>query len=233
MKNARITAPALLLTALAALLGGGGLSRAQTPETAAPSGLPVRIEARFVDRATGQEAGWGATGQILIPPRPDDPTLQRWRQERAVATSLSRQSVTLAPGGRGLIRVGREIPFAGWFLRHGTDCGWLETGTEWREVESALEFEAGPPAADGTVRLSVTPEFCYLAGRSRRVVSFPGERVELLLTPGAEARFVAGTALEAFYGRLLAGYDPLRRVWPVELVLRADLADSTAAATGP
>jgi hypothetical protein len=218
MKNGRFGAA----LALACFLSGGRFSHAQTQATAAPAGAAVRIEARLLEQARGQEAGWGATGQILLPLSPSDPALQRWREAREVATSPSRQSVTLAPGGRGLVRVGREIPFAGWFLRHGTSCGWLEAGTEWREVESALEVEMGPPAADGSVRLAFTPEFSYLAGRSRRTVSFIGERVEVLLTPGVEARFEPGAALWAFYSRLLAGYDPLRRVWPVDLFLRAN-----------
>jgi hypothetical protein len=230
MKNGRSTATALVLLALAAFAGEARFTRAQGPEPGAAAAAAVRIEARFVDQATAQEAGWGATGQILVPLPPTDPALQRWRQARTVATSLSHQSVALAPGGRGLIAVGRQIPFAGWFLRHGTTCGWLEAGTEWREVESALEVEAGQPAADGTVRLSFTPEFSYLAGRSRRTVAFPGERVEIVLAPGTEARFVPGAAHEGFYGRLLAGYDPLRRVWPVDLVLRADIVESSASA---
>ena len=143
-----------------------------------------------------------------------------------MATSLSRQSVTLARGGRGLIRVGREIPFAGWFLRYGIRCNRLETSTEWREVESALEIEAWSQAADGTVRLEIAPEFSYLTGRTRRSVSFPDERTEVVVTPGAEARFAPPAALAAFYSRLLSGYDPLRRVWPVDLLLRADYVDS-------
>jgi hypothetical protein len=225
MKNGGFAALAAVLAALTVLLAGGRTALAQAPEpTVAPAAL-VRIEARFVERAGGSEAGWGATGQILLPPQPGDPALLRWRQARAVATSLSRQSVTLARGGRGLIRVGREIPFAGWFLRHGTRCGWLEAGTEWREVESALEIEAWPLAADGTVRLVITPEFSFLAGRSRRSVAFPDERTEIVVTPGTEVRFAPTASLEAFYRRLLAGYDPLRRVWPVDLILSADLID--------
>jgi len=227
MKNGRFAALAALIPALTILLAGGRPALAQSPESTVAPGVLVRVEAHFVDRVSGAEAGWGATGQILLPPQPGDAALLRWRQARAVATSLSRQSVTLAPGGRGLIRVGREIPFAGWFLRHGTRCGWLEAGTEWREVESALEVEAWSRAVDGTVRLVIAPEFSYLTGRSRRSVSFPDERTEIVMTPGVEVRFAPLAAVEAFYGRLLTGYDPLRRVWPVDLILRADLVDST------
>ena len=225
MKKRRSSAAAAAIAALLFLLAGGPKAHAQSPEPAGAAGSLVRIEARFVDRASCAEAGWGATGQILIPPQPGDPALLRWRQARVVATSLTRQSVTLARGGRGLIRVGREIPFAGWFLRHGIRSGWLETGGEWREVESALEVEAWPNAVDGTVRLVIEPEFSYLTGRSRRAVSFPDQRTEIVIKPGAEVRFAPTAALEAFYSRLLSGYDPLRRVWPVDLVLRIDLAD--------
>jgi len=227
MNNGTFAAMAMTMAALTLLLAGGSTARAQSPHPAVVPGALVRIEARFVERATGAEAGWGATGQILIPPQPGDPALQRWRQARAVATSLSRQSVTLPRGGRGLIRVGREIPFAGWFLRHGTRCGWLEAGTEWREVESALEVGAVSQAADGTVRLEIAPEFSYLTGRARRSVSFPDERTAFVVVPGAEVRFAPPAALEAFYSRLLAGYDPLRRVWPVDLLLRVDYVDPT------
>lgn len=227
MKNGRFAAMARTLPVLTILLAGGLDVRAQSPEPTVVPGVLVRIEARFVDRVSGTEAGWGATGQILVPPQPGDPALLRWRQARAVATSLSRQSVTLAWGGRGLVRVGREIPFAGWFLRHGTLCGWLEAGAEWREVESALEVGALSQGADGTVRLEIAPEFSYLTGRARRRVAFPDERTEIVVTPGTEVRFVPPAALAAFYSRLLAGYDPLRRVWPVDLVLRADLVDPT------
>jgi len=225
MKNGGFVAMARIIPALTILLAGGRTVCAQSPEPTAVPGVLVRIEARFVDRASGTEAGWGATGQILVPPQPGDPALLRWRQARAVATSLSRQSVTLARGGRGLIRVGREIPFAGWFLRYGTRCGWVEAGTEWREVESALEVEAWSQAADGTVRLEILPEFSYLTGRTRRSISFPDERTEIVVSSGTEVRFAPPAALAAFYSRLLAGYDPLRRVWPVDLVLRADLLD--------
>ena len=226
MKNDRFAALAMMVTALTVLLAGGVTASAQSPETTFVPGAPVRIEARFVDPASGTEAGWGATGQILVPSQPGDPALLRWRQARAVATSLSRQSVTLARGGRGLIRVGRGIPFAGWFLRYGTRCGWLEAGTEWREVESALEVAAVRQAVDGTVHLVIVPEFSYLAGRTRRSVSFPDERTEIVVAPGTEVRFAPPPALAAFYSRMLAGYDPLRRVWPVDLILRADYVDS-------
>ena len=225
MKNGGFTALAALLSALTLLLAGGLTVCAQPLEPTVVPGALVRIEARFVDRASGAEAGWGATGQILLPPQPGDPALLRWRQARVVATSLSRQSVTLARGGRGLIRVGREIPFAGWFLRYGTRCGWLEAGSEWREVESALEVVAVSQAVEGTVHLVITPEFSYLTGRTRRSVSFPDERTEILVTPGTDVRFAPPAALAAFYSRLLAGYDPLRRVWPVDLVLRVDYVD--------
>jgi hypothetical protein len=226
MKNGRFATLAMMLPALTLFLAAGPDVRAQSPEPTVVPGALVRIEARFLDQAGGLEAGWGATGQILVPSQPGDPALLRWRQARAVATSLSRQSVTLAREGRGLIRVGREIPFAGWFLRYGTRCGWLEAGTEWREVESALEVEALSQAADGTVHLGIAPEFSYLTGRTRRSVSFPDEHTELLLAPGAEIRFAPPAALAAFYSRLLAGYDPLRRVWPVDLIIRADYVDS-------
>ncbi|HWR98581.1 MAG TPA: hypothetical protein VN317_09200 [Candidatus Methanoperedens sp.] len=226
MKTIRYAAAAVVAAiALApALAGGPAPVPAQAMPAAPAERRLVRIEARFVDGAGGQEAPWGATGQILVPVAPADSAVARWGQARAVASSTSQQSVTLAAGGRGLIRVGREIPFAGWFLRQGLRCGQLEERTEWRDVESAFEIEAGA-AADGTVRLLLTPEFGYAQGRARRTVSFPAERVEVLLVPGAETRLAPPAERRGFYRRLLAGYDPLRRVWSVEMLLRAELVE--------
>jgi len=230
MRYWKYVIPAALLSALAAFVAAVPAVRAQSPAPGAAPAAGIRIEARFVDRGSGLEAGWGATGQILIPPSPGDSALQRWREARTVAVSPSRQSLTLEPGGRGLVRVGREIPFAGWLLRHGTRCGWIAEDTSWREVESALEIEwehPAAPAADGTVRITVTPEFSYLQGRTRRTVAFSGERAEIVLPLGGEARFVPAPPREPLYSRLLAGYDPLRRVGPVDLVLRVDPAETT------
>ena len=220
---------AALLSAPAALVAAVPAARAQSPAPGAAPSSGVRIEARFVDRVSGLEAGWGATGQILLLPSPGDPALERWRDARTVAVSSSRQSLTLEPGGRGLVRVGREIPFAGWLLRHCVRCGLVEEDTSWREVESALEIElVGPESpADGSARIAVTPEFNYLQGRTRRSVAFGGERVEIVLPLGAETHFVPPPAREALYSRLLAGYDPLRRVGEVGLVLRAEPVGAT------
>jgi hypothetical protein len=225
MERRALAAVAAALIMTLAPPKGAMPSHAQEPVSLLADGRPFRIEARFVDRASGQELPWGATGQIFVPAAPEDPAVARWGQPRAVASSPSRQSVTLGPGGRGLIRVGREIPFAGWFLRHGLRCGLLEEGTEWREVESALEIEVGPAAADGSLRLALTPEFDFAQGRARRSVSFPAERAEILLAPDTEARFAPPAELEGFYRRFLAGYDPFRRVWSVDMVLRAETVE--------
>lgn len=226
MRHGTIPALAAALLTLVAIGAGAGRARAQGPGDSLSAGQLLRVEARFADPASGLEAGWGATGQVLIPPIPADPALHHWQQVRSVATSQARQSVVLAPGGRGLIRVGRQIPFAGWFLQRGIRCGWIEPGTAWGDVEAALEVEFDVSEDDGTVSLALTPEFSYPSGRSRACVPFAGDRAEIVLTPGAEVRFAPDAELAAFYGRLLAGYDPLRRVWPVELILRVDFVDS-------
>jgi hypothetical protein len=135
--------------------------------------------------------------------------------------------VVLEPGARGLIRVGRQIPFAGWFLRYGVRCGLVEESAPWREVESALEIEVKPPVADGAVRLALTPEFSFIQGRSRRTVAYSGERIEVDIPIGGEVRLDPGAAREPVFRRLLSGYDPLRRVWPVDLILRVDPVEPT------
>jgi hypothetical protein len=209
------------LAVASGLLGGPRGATAQPAPGGPAEAVAVRLDARFVDRSSGSEAEWGATGQILLPPAPGDAAVARWRGARALATSSSRQSVTLAPGTTAAIRVGRDVPFSGWFLRRGRRTGLLEESAEWREVESMLEVEVLPPGPDRALHLVLTPEFGYLSGRSRRFAVFADQRAEVVLADGAEARFAAPAGLEEFYSRVLAGYDPLRRVRVVDLLLRA------------
>ena len=171
-------------TVVCAALAGMGTAKAESgsPE---PAGEPgVRIEARFVDPSSGLEAEWGATGQILLPPAPGDTAFAPWGGARALASSPSRQSVSVAPGDRAAIRVGRQIPFAGWFQRLGRASGLIDGGVEWREVESLLEIEVQGPAPDGSVRLVLTPELAFLQGRSRRVAAFAELRADRRLRLG-------------------------------------------------
>ena len=72
----RAAATAAIIATLA-LADGAVPARAQGPAQPSPEGRGVRIEARFVDRASGQDAPWGATGQILVPAAPADPALAR------------------------------------------------------------------------------------------------------------------------------------------------------------
>lgn len=217
----RTRRPPLLAAVAFALLALAAPGRAQ--ERGAGGGPVVLLEARFVDRATGLEAEWGATGQLLLPPPATDPALAHWRGARAVATTPSRQSVAVAAGGTGALRVGREVPFAGWLFRSGARAGLLDRGAEWREVESLLAVEVLAVEPGGTVRLALTPEFGYLHGRLRRSAVFTPLRVEILLAGGEEAALRGGPGQREFYERLLAGYDPLRRVRPVDLLLRASV----------
>lgn len=192
----------------------------------------VRVEARLVDRESGREAAWGATGQILLPLVSGEGALANRIGVRPGATADPRQSVVVVAGGRATIRIGRQIPFAGWILRYGQQRGYLEDVAEWREVESALEVEASAASHDGAVHLALTPAFVSLQGKTRRSVAYPDLRCEAVLAAGDEGRLKVAPGQEEFYRHLLAGYDALRRVRPVDLVLRASLVRAGEAPAG-
>lgn len=179
----------------------------------------MRLEVRFVDRASGRDAAWGATGQVLLPADASS-GLPPWPGARAQGVSPARQSIELSPGEPVEIRVGREIPFAGWLLRAGGGRAGIAADALWREVESALQIAAAGAGGDGAIRVVVTPECAFRQGREVRSLVYEDRRLELVLPPGEEVRLAPGPGQGEFFERFLAGYDPLRRVRPVDLVLR-------------
>lgn len=209
----------------AAAAGDGS---AATPLPPGSAGTLFRVEARFVDRGSGSEAVWDATGQILIPAASGDNALASWRGTRVVSTTASRQAVTVPPGGSVALRVGGGVPFAGWLHRFGRARGYLDTEKEWREVETTLVVEAESRPGDGGVRLALTPAFGYAAGRTRRLAAYAGQRVEVVVREGAVVRLPVPAADEEFFRHFLAGYDLVRRVRPVDLVLRVSTVQADA-----
>ena len=179
----------------------------------------VLLEVRILDRASGAAAGWGATGQVLLPDAAPE-------GERQAAVSPTTQELFVPAGGRGEIRLGRAIPYVDWFLRRARAAGLAEPDAEWRDVEALLGVEVLVPAGDGAARLALTPELGFSLGRSRLRAAFASARLEIFLPPGEEVRLAPGPGQEEFYARLLVGYDPLRRVRPIDLVLRAAPAGS-------
>jgi hypothetical protein len=206
---------------LAAVLLAAGL--AAVPQAAPAQSEGVLVQVRILDRESGAAAGWGATGQVLLPAagpageRPGLPGLE----ERPTAVAPTDQELFVPAGGRGEIRLGRAIPYAGWFLRRARAAGLAAPEDDWRDVEAFVGVEALPPGPDGAAHLALTPELAYSQGRTRRRAAFAAARVAVTLPPGAEVRLAPGPGQEDFYARLLAGYGPLRRVRPIDLVLRA------------
>jgi hypothetical protein len=192
------------------------------------AGRPLRVEARFVDRASGLEAVWDATGQLLVPAASGENALASWRGTRVVSTTASRQVVLVSPGGGAALRVGRGVPFAGWLHRFGRVRGYLDTAMEWREVETTLALEAESRPGEGGGRLVLTPAFEFPAGRARRVVVYAGQRVAVVANEGEEFRLPVPGAEEEFFRHFLAGYDLVRRVRPVDLVLRVSSVPADA-----
>jgi len=210
-----------------ALLVAAGCLAAGRAATAADGVAAVRMEVRLVDGESGRPAAWSEGGQLLVPSPAGDAAGEV--PARGGRTAPAAQDVIVPRGGLGEIRIGREVPFAGWFLRYARRAGLAEPEAEWREVEAILDVEVLAANSAGAVALALTPGLAYTQGRTRRRAVFAAERVRVAVPPGREVRVAADGALGDFYGHLLAGYDGLRRVRPVALLLRASPAAGGAA----
>ena len=226
MKNGRFAALAALIPALTILLAGGRAARAQSPESAAAR--EPRPD-RSALRRPGQRRG-GRLGRHRADTRP--PATRRPRAP-ALAAGARGGDLALAPerdagaGGAGPDQgrprdsLRRLVPAPRHALRLARGGHRVARGRV-RARGRGLVARRGRHGSPRRSRRNSATSPAARAAASPSRASAPRSS----LTPGAEVRFAPTAALEAFYSRLLAGYDPLRRVWPVDLILRADLVDA-------
>jgi hypothetical protein len=190
----------------------------------------VRVEVRFVDRETGREAEVGVTGQLLLTASAGtgvSSALLNLKGRKVSKTRLSAQSVVVASGRGAKIEVGREIPYQSWLLAYGQNRAYLKADVEWKEVRSRLAVR--PTVIGGDyIRVRLTPEFAYQLGKKRRSVVFSDLHTEVTIPNGGETRLGSIDEHEDFYSRFLVGYDSLRRVRRVDVMLQASVLEAAS-----
>jgi hypothetical protein len=193
----------------------GGIAGAADVPAAPADGLRnIRVQVTTRRHETGYERGVevsrpGGRGVGL-----------QGRHSRTESRAGSVMDVLVMDGGRGSVRVAREVPHREWLWTWGVGRG-LWSGVSWQEVETSLVVEPHLQP-DGRIQVRVTPRFDYVIDARRlstevnelstEVLVRPGEDVALGGRPGAD---------EEFRTRFLVGIDERGRTVSLEMTLRA------------
>jgi hypothetical protein len=174
----------------------------------------IRLTVTFRWKAASDRAG------VRVRPRGGDLSVDG-DLSRSQSTTTARQELLVLSGGKGMLRIADEVPYADWFWTWGLGRGlWVE-GVRWREVASGMEVE---PVAlpEGRIRIRLTPYFEYFLDARREVTRVHALSTEVVANEGEEIVLGGVPANDTeFRERFLIGYDRARGTSQASITLRA------------
>jgi hypothetical protein len=173
----------------------------------------VRVEVRFIEagRETQRRVAVGGSGDIVTGPSGTDMriTLEPDIRYRTTEQSgLTMQSLLVASGREGSLRVGERAPYMEWLVEYGWHHGYAQSRVVWDEAGSFLLVQPTILADGETIHVRLTPELRGRAdgGASRRM-RFAGVSTEVTVRNGETFRLGGETMDHSFYSRFLVGAD--------------------------
>ncbi len=172
--------------------------------------MNVRIDVRFEQEQTqsDREASIRPEGRIIITDRGFggsiriNPTLRNWR---GGSTRNVTQSLLVANGRSGTLRVGRDVPYIDWFMEYGRHWRIIERELRWQKVGSFLSVEPLVIGAGPTIKLKIVPELRGLVNGDPRHVRFTSAATEVTVNSGQTVSIGGMNDDNEFYSRFLIG----------------------------
>lgn len=175
----------------------------------------VRIEVQFAGGGRAVETGAGvgvqggvvvdgggvSHGGVVVSPRLEH------RETRTTENAV--QTLLVASGRSGALRVGESVPYVEWFMQRAVGWGLLQTAIRWQEVGSFLVVEPTVigEGASATVRIRLTPELSGLVDGHPHRVRFAQAVTEVVAASGQTVRLGGVAQDKEFYSRFLIGMD--------------------------
>jgi hypothetical protein len=190
----------------------------------------VRIDVSFkgASRTREREAsvsGRGAVvvgdgssaGRILLQPKIVDYSGE--------ASSDVTQTIVVASGREGVLRVGESVPYAEWLIDYGLRHGCLTQRISWQHVGSQLVVEPTVIGEGPLVRVRVTPELSGMADGQPLRTRFAQVATEVTVQSG-QSFPIGGLGQETeFYSRFLVGAGRSGRQEKLEILLTPRIVD--------
>ena len=172
----------------------------------------VRIEVRFLGSSSEKNVGAGvsASGEIVrdegitstrikVRPRIEHTTL--------TASSDVAQTLLVASGRQGVLRVGESVPYADWFVDYGMRCGILQQRVAWKDVGSSLIVEPVVIGDGPMIRVRLIPELSGLVDGDVYRTRFSSVATEVVVQDGQTFQIGGLDKDNDFYSRFLIGFD--------------------------
>lgn len=177
----------------------------------APAPLNIRLDIRFRGRGVDTRSGadLGASGGVVYEDGISHGTFKlRPRVENRTTTTSSDtvQTLVVANGRSGSLRIGEDIPYLDWILDYGYREGVLRQGLVWQQVGSFLAVEATVVGEGPMVRLRVTPELRGLVAGRPEHARFAAVSTEVVVQEGQPFALGGLSSANEFFSRFLVGY---------------------------
>jgi hypothetical protein len=170
----------------------------------------VRIEVRFVGSGESSESEASVTGGGVV-------TLEdgvthgavkirpRLINETTTTSGSTLQTLLVASGREGALRVGEEVPHLEWFMDYGLHCGIFVQRLSWQQVGSSLIVEPTVVGGGPMIRVRITPQLSGLVDGKPLQTRFAQVATEVYVQDGETFDIGGLNQHQAFYSRFLVG----------------------------
>jgi len=173
----------------------------------------VRVEVRFIEegRETERRLAVGGGGEVVTGPGGTEVRIELQPDVRYRTTEqsgMTLQSLLVASGREGSLRVGERAPYLEWIMEYGLYHGFAQARVVWDEVGSFLVVHPTILADGETIHIRLTPELRGRAGGGEpHRVRFAGVSTEVIVKNGETFRLGGEVVDRSFYSRFLVGVD--------------------------
>jgi len=170
----------------------------------------VQIQVRFRESSSERDRGFSVPGGGGVVIRDDETrgiiSIQpEVRDMLTETTGDTRQTLLVASGREGSIRVGERVPYIDWISEYGWRGGYIETSLQWQEVGSFLAVTPTIMGDGKTIHVRLIPELRGLVDGNPYRVQFAGLATEVMVQDGVTMTVGGAGNDETFYSRFLVG----------------------------
>ncbi len=170
----------------------------------------VRVDVSFDGGGASaqSEASVSADGQVVFE---DGLTHGKVRvkprliNETTTTSRSVQQTLLVASGREGTLRVGEDVPYLEWIMDYGYSHGWIQQRVAWQRTGSSLLVQPTIVGDGPTIRVRITPQLSGLVEGRPMQLRFAELATEVYVQDGQTFHIGGNDQAEEFYSRFLIG----------------------------